>query len=70
MAAYDCTGGSSSLPLGNGTALLKPALRGLSVQKYFPAFLSLMILSCPLFAQDIGEPKNIQLQVDKIERDA
>lgn len=38
--------------------------------KYFPALLSLMILSFPLFAQEIGEPKNIQLQVDKIDRDA
>ena len=68
--AYDCTGGSSSLPLGNRADLLKPALRGLSVHKYFPALLSLMILSSPLFAQEIGEPKNIQLQVDKVERDA
>jgi polyhydroxybutyrate depolymerase len=40
------------------------------VYKYFPALLSLLILSLPLFAQEIGEPKNIQLQVDKIDRDA
>jgi polyhydroxybutyrate depolymerase len=70
VAAYDCTGGSSLLPLGSGAALLKPSLRDLSVHKYFPALLSLLILSFPLFAQEIGEPKNIQLQVDKIDRDA
>ena len=69
-AAYDCDGGSSSLPLGSGAVLLKPALRDFYVHKYFPALLSLLILSFPLFAQEIGEPKNILLQVDKIDRDA
>ena len=40
------------------------------MHKYFPALLSLMILSSPLLSQEIREPKNIKLQVDGSDREA
>ncbi len=40
------------------------------MQNYFAAFLSLIVLSFSLFSQEIDGPKNIQLQVDKNDRNA